>query len=41
MRYFLGPRMQFSGRRPLDMLRAGKLDMVTAHARNHADEDTW
>ena len=41
VRYFLGPRQQLEGRRPLDLLRAGQADRALVHARRHADEDTW
>lgn len=41
MRYFLGPRDQFGGRRALDLLRAGQVGKVLAHAKAHAAENTW
>ena len=41
IRYFLGPRGQLSGRRPLDLLRAGQVDRVLKHAKVHAEENTW
>jgi hypothetical protein len=41
MRYFLGPRRQLSGRRPLDLLRAGEVGRVLKHAKAHAEENTW
>jgi len=41
MRYFLGPRRQFDGRRALDLLRAGEVGKVLAHAKAHAAENTW
>jgi len=41
MRYFLGQRKQLGGRRPLDLLRSGEVDKVLAHARIHAEENTW
>ncbi len=41
MRYFLGPRRQLSGRRPLDLIRSGEVAEVMAHARDHAAENTW
>jgi hypothetical protein len=41
MRYFLGPRKQLDGQRPLDLLKAGRLDKVLAHAQTHAAENTW
>ena len=41
MRYFLGPREQFGGRRALDLLRAGEVGKVLAHAKTHAAENTW
>lgn len=41
MRYFLGPRHLFGGRRALDLLRAGEVGKVLAHAKAHAEENTW
>jgi hypothetical protein len=41
MRYFLGARKQLDERRPLDLLRAGKIEAVLAHAQLHAAENTW
>ena len=41
MGYFLGPRQQLDGRRPLDLLRAGEIERVLDHARSHAEENTW
>ena len=41
MRYFLGRRDQLGEKRPLDLLRDGKIDMVVDHARRHAEENTW
>jgi hypothetical protein len=41
MRYFLSPRKQLNNQRPLDMLRAGEIEKVMAHARNHGAENTW
>jgi hypothetical protein len=41
LRYFLGPRSQLGGLRPLDLLRQGENDQVLAHARIHAEENTW
>ena len=41
MSYFLGQRQQLGGRRPVDLLRAGEKDKVLAHAKLHADENTW
>ena len=41
MSYFLGQRRQLGDRRPLDLLRAGEKDKVLAHAKVHADENTW
>jgi hypothetical protein len=41
MRYFLGPRAQLSGLRPLDLLRQGKMEEVLAHAKIHVAEDIW
>jgi hypothetical protein len=41
MRYFLGPRKQLAGRRPLDLLRSGEMDAALAHAHNHGVENTW
>lgn len=41
MRYFLGPKAQLDGLRPLDLLRAGEVERVLMHARVHLEEDTW
>jgi len=41
MRYFLGPRGQLADRTPLDLLRAGEVKEVVAHAKLHAEENTW
>lgn len=41
MRYFLSPRNQLDGHRPLDLLRAGKVKKVLAHAHSHAEDNTW
>ena len=41
MSYFLGQRRQLAGRRPLDLLRAGEKEKVLAHAKIHAEENTW
>jgi len=41
MRYFLGSRHQLGGRRPLDLIRAGEIEAVLAHAQTHAAENTW
>lgn len=41
MRYFLGKRQQLGERSPLDLLRAGEINKVLAHARVHAEENTW
>lgn len=41
MSYFLGRRQQLAGRRPLDLLRAGEKEKVLAHAKLHAEENTW
>lgn len=41
MSYFLGPRQQLDGRRPLDLLREGQPERVLKHARIHAAENTW
>jgi len=41
VRYFLTPRLQLVGRRPLELLRAGDIKTVLTHARIHADENTW
>jgi hypothetical protein len=41
MRYFLGPRKQLGGQRPVDLLRAGEVEKVLAHAREHGSENTW
>jgi len=41
MRYFLTPRYQLQGKRPLDLLRAGDIENVLSHARTHAEEGSW
>ena len=43
MRYFLGGRLSLKRRRPLDLLREGKVAEVIAHAEAHAapEENTW
>jgi hypothetical protein len=41
MSYFLGKRQQLGDRRPLDLLRAGEKEAVLAHAKLHAEENTW
>ena len=41
MRYFLSPRRQLAGSRPLDLLRTGKMEQVLKHAKAHAEENTW
>lgn len=41
MRYFLGPRKQLGEQRPLELLRAGEIEKVLAHAQDHAAENTW
>jgi hypothetical protein len=41
MRYFLGPRGQLADRTPLDLLRAGEVEKVVAHAKLHGEENTW
>ena len=41
MSYFLGQRRQLGDQRPLDLLRAGEKTKVLAHAKLHADENTW
>jgi hypothetical protein len=41
MRYFLGAREEFRGKRPLDLLREGEIDRVVDHAHRHAEENTW
>lgn len=41
MRYFLGSRSQLGDRTPLDLMRAGEKDKVIAHAKVHAEENTW
>jgi hypothetical protein len=41
MGYFLGPRQQLGGQRPLDLLRQGKVKEAVAHAQLHAIENTW
>lgn len=40
MRYFLSPRDVLEGR-ILDLLRAGKVDEVLAHARLNLAQNTW
>lgn len=39
--YFLAPREQLRGRAPLELLRAGKVAEVVAHARVHGGENSW
>jgi hypothetical protein len=41
IRYFLNPRRQLDNKRPIDLLRDGKIENVILHARNHAKENTW
>ena len=41
VRYFLTVRQQLGNRRPLDLLRAGEIEQVLAHARIHSSENTW
>jgi hypothetical protein len=41
MRYFLSPRRQLDGKNPLDLLRAGEVEKVVAHARNNLAEGSW
>ncbi len=41
MRYFLSPRLQLDGQTPLASLRAGETEKVPAHARVHAQGNTW
>jgi len=41
MRYFLAQRQQLDNRMPLDLLRSGDVERVTAHAKVHAEENTW
>lgn len=41
MRYFLGKRHSLADRRPLDLLRRGKVAEVLAHAKAFATDNTW
>jgi hypothetical protein len=41
MMYFLGNRLSLDGRRPLDLLREGKVSQVVAHAKAYAADDNW
>lgn len=41
MRYFLSPRRQLDGKKPLDLLRAGEVEKVVAHAQDNAAEGSW
>ena len=41
MRYFLGKRAQLAGLSPLDLLRRGEKEKVLAHAKLHAQQNTW
>lgn len=41
MRYFLTPRNELAGKRPLDLLRAGEVEKVVSHAHAHAAEGSW
>jgi len=36
--YFLTPAEALDDKRPLDLLRAGKIDKVVAHAKHHVDQ---
>jgi hypothetical protein len=41
MLYFLGNRRSLAGRRPLDLLRGGKVAEAVNHAKAYAAENTW
>ena len=41
LRYFLCPRSQMDWSSPLDLLRAGKVEKVVAHAATAREEHTW
>ncbi len=41
VRYFLVKRQQLGGRRPLDLIRAGEIEKVRAHAQLQFAENTW
>lgn len=41
MRYFLAKRQSLDNQCPLDLLRAGEVGKVIAHARVHFEENTW
>jgi hypothetical protein len=41
VRYFLCKRHSLRRRRPLDLLRCGKVAEVIKHAKVHAEENTW
>ena len=41
MRYFLATWHQLDDRRPLDLLRAGEVNKVVAHAKAHGEEHSW
>ena len=41
MRYFLSPRRQLDGKKPLDLLSGGEVEKVVAHARNNVAEGSW
>jgi hypothetical protein len=41
MRYFLTSRKNLRNETPLALLRAGRKDDVIAHAKGHAEENTW
>ncbi len=41
MRYFLSKRRSLSQKRPLDLLRAGRVAEVLEHAKLHTQENTW
>jgi hypothetical protein len=41
MHYFLSPRRQLDGKKPLDLLRAGEVEKVISHAQNNFAEGSW
>jgi hypothetical protein len=41
MRYFLTAWRQLEDQRPLDLLRAGEVDRVVAHAKANGEENSW
>jgi hypothetical protein len=41
MQYFLANRFSLSSRRPLDLLREGRVAEIIAHAKAHVAENTW